>query len=192
MKDLQKPRPHHPRVSSLAVHEDLARLLGEGRRVAVATVVRARGSHPRAVGAKMLVCEDGTALHTIGGGPLEASVIADCREALAGAGPGLRRYDLAETGEDAVGMTCGGSVEIFVDVEEPPVRLVVFGAGHVGRAVARAAHVAGLALTVVDDRAEWLAPEAFPPGTALHRCGRDYAADLPEVYLVCERYSQIR
>lgn len=149
--------------------------------MAVATIVRARGSHPREVGSKLLVVEGGAALHTIGGGPLEASIIADCRAALSGAGPGVHRYELAESGENAVGMTCGGSVEAFIDVEEPPHRLVIFGAGHVGRAVARVAHVAGLSLTVVDDRAEWLAAEAFPLGTALHRCGRDYQADLPLV-----------
>ena len=177
----QEPRPHHPRASSLAVHEDLARLLAEGRRVAVATIVRARGSHPREVGSKMLVVEEGGACHTVGGGPLEASIIADCRAALSGQGSGLHRYDLTESGENSVGMTCGGSDEAFIDVEEPPQRLIIFGAGHVGRAVAQVAHVAGLALTIVDDRAEWLAPEAFPPGTALHRCGRDYGADLARV-----------
>ena len=181
MKDLQEPRAHRPRASALAVHEDLARLLAEGRRVAVATVVRARGSHPRSVGAKMLVFDDGRTAHTIGGGPLEASIIEDARAALAGADPGIHRYDLSESGERSVGMTCGGSVEVFIEVEEPPQRLVVFGAGHVGRAVARAAHVAGFALTVVDDRSEWLAAEAFPPGTALHRCRRDYSSDLPAI-----------
>ncbi len=165
----------------MAFHEDVARLLAEGRRVAIATVVTARGSRPREVGAKMIVADDGEALHSIGGGPLEASVIADCRAALAGDGPRVRRYDLNESGDDSVGMTCGGAVEIFIDVEEPPQRLFVFGAGHVGRAVARAAEVAGLAITVVDDRAEWLQSEAFPPGTALHRCARDYASDLPLV-----------
>ena len=38
-----------------------------------------------------------------------------------------------------------------------------------------------LALLVVDDRAQWLEAAAFPAGTALHRCGRDYTADLPAI-----------
>lgn len=151
-------------------------MLGEGLRVAVATVIRARGSHPRSVGAKMLVVEGGGIAHSVGGGPLEASIIADARAALAGKGPGVHGYELSESGDRSVGMACGGSVEVFIDVEEPPQRLVVFGAGHVGRAVAGAASVAGFALTVVDDRPEWLAPEAFPQGTILHRCSRDYAS----------------
>ena len=164
----------------LALAEALARALADGP-VAVATVVRARGSHPRAVGAKLLVPKHGAPQFSIGGGALEASVIADCRRVLDGAEPGLRRYDLSETGEDSVGMTCGGSVEVFIDLESPPLRLFVFGAGHVGRAVAAAARLAGLAVTVTDDRAEWLDPAAFPQGAALHRCGRDYADSLPHV-----------
>ena len=180
--DLQVPRRRGAPHDGLALAEGLARLLAEGRRVAVATVVRGKGSHPRAVGAKMLVPDQGPTLLSIGGGALEAAVIADCRALLRGGGePGVRRYELAEGSDDAVGMTCGGTVEVFLDVESPPQRLFVFGAGHVGRAVAVAARVAGLAITVVDDRAEWLDPAAFPPGTALHRCAPDYADSLPEV-----------
>jgi len=181
MTSAQQPRGHGGAAEGLAVHEALARLLAEGRRVAVATVVRARGSHPRAVGAKMLVPDAGAPLFSIGGGPLEASAIADCRAALDGAPVGVHRYDLTEAGDDSVGMTCGGSVEVFVDVEEPPQRLFVFGAGHVGRAVAAAAHVAGLLVEVVDDRAEWLDPAAFPAGARLHRCSADYASSLPAI-----------
>ena len=166
----------------LPFHAELARLLAEGQRVAVATVVRAKGSHPRAPGAKMLVLDSGRTRFTLGGGALEASIIKDCLCALApGGASGLHRYDLVEGGASSVGMTCGGSVEVFVEVEEPATRLVVFGAGHVGRSLAEAGHVAGLAVTVVDDRAEWLVPEAFPSGTALHRCKRDYLHDLPAV-----------
>lgn len=181
MSDAQAPRRHGASREGLAFAEKLARLLAEGHRVAVATVVSGRGSHPRAAGAKMLVPDEGPTAFSIGGGALEASVVADCREALRTGERRVRRYELSETGEGAVGMTCGGSVEVFVDVEEPPPRLFVFGAGHVGRAVAAAASVAGLALTIVDDREEWLAAAAFPPGAALHRCGRDYASALPVV-----------
>jgi xanthine dehydrogenase accessory factor len=181
MTPAQEPRSHGGPTDGLAVHEALARLLSEGRRVGVATVVRARGSHPRAVGAKMLVPDAGAPLFSIGGGPLEASAIADCRAALDGAPSGVHRYDLTEAGDDSVGMTCGGSVEVFIDVEEPPRRLFIFGAGHVGRAVASAAHVAGLLVEVVDDRAEWLDAAALPPGARLHRCAADYASGLPAV-----------
>ncbi len=186
MTEPQAPRRHARRAGApnegQAFATALARLLAEGRRVAVATVVGGRGSRPRAAGAKMLVPDEGPTELSVGGGALEAAIIADCRDVLAGAlDPCVRRYELAESGEAAVGMTCGGSVEVFLDLLEPPHRLVIFGGGHVGRAVAAAARVAGLSITVVDDRAEWLEPSAFPPGTALHRCAADYRSELPVV-----------
>lgn len=163
----------------LRFHEELVRLLSAGERVAVATVVRGRGSRPRSAGAKMIVRGGGRSLFSIGGGALEASVIADCREVLAGGSATLKRYELTEAGHESVGMTCGGSMEVFIELQEPPQRLVVFGAGHVGRALAGAAAVAGFSLLVVDDRADWLDVRAFPEGVAFHRCERDYASDLP-------------
>lgn len=53
---------------------------------------------------------------------------------------------------------------VFYDPLLPPERLLVLGGGHVGRAVAAAAHAVGFAVTVADDRAEYLAPERFPAG----------------------------
>ncbi len=165
----------------LRFHEELVRLLSGGERVAVATVVRGRGSRPRSAGAKMIVREDGRTSFSIGGGALEASVVADACAALAGGAAALRTYELTESGEGSVGMTCGGSMEVFIELQEPPQRLAIFGAGHVGRALAQAGAVVGLSLLVIDDRADWLDPSAFPGGAALHRCGRDYAADLPSL-----------
>lgn len=164
-----------------AVHEELVRLLRAGHRVCVATVVGGRGSRPRRPGARMLVVEDGPTLFTIGGGPLEATVTADCREVLRGAQPGVRRYDLTEGGEHGVGMTCGGSVEVFLEVEEAARPLFIFGAGHVGRSLARVASELDLAVTLVDDRAEWLTEQELPARVGRHRCARDYEGDLPEV-----------
>lgn len=165
----------------LRFHREVARRLEAGERLAVATVVRGRGSHPRGTGAKMLVTEAGDSAFTIGGGPLEATVIADCREALGSGRLAIHSYGLTESGRDALGMTCGGAVEVLIEPLEPPDRLVVFGAGHVGRALARAASLMGLSLTVVDDRPEWLDPAALPEGARLHRCSGDYAGDLPAV-----------
>lgn len=53
-----------------------------GEIVALATIVRAQGSTPRATGAKMLVFRDGTIKGTIGGGEMERCVIEEARAAL--------------------------------------------------------------------------------------------------------------
>jgi xanthine dehydrogenase accessory factor len=49
----------------------------------------------------------------------------------------------------------------------PPPRVLVFGAGHVGAAIGRAAHAAGFRVTVVDDRAEFADPARFPAEVAV-------------------------
>lgn len=59
---------------------------------------------------------------------------------------------------------------VFYDPLLPPERLLVLGGGHVGRAVAAAAHAVGFAVTVADDRAEFLSPERYPEGVET-RCG---------------------
>jgi xanthine dehydrogenase accessory factor len=66
---------------------------------------------------------------------------------------------------------------IFYDPLLPPERLLVLGGGHVGRAVAAAAHAVGFAVTVADDRAEFLAPERYPGGVGTFLGGYAEAVD---------------
>lgn len=91
-------------------------------------------------------------------------MIAEARACLAAGRSALKSYGLHEQGEDALGMACGGRATVFIEVILPAERLVVVGAGHVGRALARLAQPLGFALDVVDDRAAMLEPAAFPGG----------------------------
>ncbi len=63
-----------------------------------------------------------------------------------------------------------GGAGVFYDPILPPEKLLVLGGGHVGRAVAAAAHAVGFAVTVADDRAEFLSPDRYPAGVVT-RCG---------------------
>ncbi len=60
-----------------------------------------------------------------------------------------------------------GAVEVYLEPVNPPDRLVIFGGGHVGRAIARLAPSAGFAVEVVDDRSEHLDAAAFPSSVGL-------------------------
>ncbi|MGE5179160.1 MAG: XdhC family protein [Bacteroidota bacterium] len=145
-------------------YESVARRL-EGRDpFVIATIVRVAGSSPRDPGAKIVVLTDGRIEGTLGGGKLEAQVIRDAAECLGNGGPALRSYSLSEEG---LGMKCGGRVDVFFEPVRSRDRLVVFGGGHVGRAVARLAPSAGFAVEVVDDRPEHLASEGLPEGVRL-------------------------
>lgn len=164
---------------SAAVFETLTDLLKTHRKVAMATVVTAVGSTPREAAARMLILEDGTTRFTIGGGKFESLVVADALELLRKGGlPRTRDYVFTPTGENAFGAVCGGQLTVLLEVVERPQRLLVVGAGHCGRALARAAVFTGYDVTVADERADQLEPAVFPPVVQLVKVAADYS-DLP-------------
>jgi xanthine dehydrogenase accessory factor len=165
-------------VSARLLRELPAVLEAHGR-AALATVVTATGSTPRDATARMLVLPDGSTRGTIGGGKFESLVIGDARKLLEDHGlPFTRRYDFVPEGPNAFGAVCGGTATVLLEVLERSPRLLVVGAGHCGRALARMAAYAGWEVAVADERPEQLDPAAFPEGTALVLVKEDYS-DLP-------------
>ena len=195
---------------------------------ALATVARTRGSTPVPAGAKMLVGAEGRLAGSIGGGCVEADVIAAALEAQRGRRPALVTHRLNADLAGDLGLSCGGSLDVFVEplvadsgyvaalreaaaagagvvrtatdwsrgplktfealadtpararaasltadrrfvVERlvPAPRVLIFGAGHVGAAIARAADAAGFRVAVVDDRPEFADPARFPEAIAV-------------------------
>jgi len=121
-------------------------------RAALLTVVGAAGSTPREIGAKMLVWKGGGFHGTIGGGRLEQLALEEAALRLASGTSGLVRYPLGAS----AGQCCGGVVEIFFEILEPSPTLYVFGAGHVGQAVARVLSGTAFHVHLVDERDDWL------------------------------------
>ena len=117
------------------------------------TVVEARGSTPREAGSKMLVTRTGQ-FDTIGGGNLEHVCIAAAREALAGtSGPALRAFPLGP----ALGQCCGGHATVLFEPMRPPEpHVAIFGAGHVGLALASILSGLPMRTTLIDSRQETL------------------------------------
>jgi xanthine dehydrogenase accessory factor len=164
---------------SAQLFRDLPAILERHGRLAMATVVSAVGSTPRDAAARMLVLPDTTTHGTIGGGKFESLVIADAVRLLASHGlPFTKVYAFVPEGENSFGAVCGGTATVMLEIVERAPRLLVVGAGHCGRALARAAAFSGWNVTVVDERAELLDPAAFPSGVSLVRVRDDYA-DLP-------------
>lgn len=132
-----------------------------GEAVVLATIIRERGSVPRHAGSKMLVYKDGRTLGTIGGGEMEARVIAEITDVLAEGLPRILPYRLVDPSQGDPGV-CGGEVEIFLEPFQSPATVFVVGCGHVGRAVASLAGWLGFQVVVTDDRAELVTPELVP------------------------------
>ena len=126
------------------------------------TVIRTSGSVPRHAGTKMLVGADGAMLAgTVGGGEMESRVIEQAKLSISDGKARLQSYQLAnpQAGDPGV---CGGEVEVFIEPLLTSPTLIIFGAGHVGRALTHLAKWSGFHVIVADDRAELCNPTACP------------------------------
>jgi xanthine dehydrogenase accessory factor len=99
--------------------DTLERWVGDGLRVATATVVATERSAPRDPGAVLAVSERGEVAGSVTGGCVEPAVYEEAREVLAGGAPRLRSYGIADEEAFEVGLPCGGTVHIFVDALDP-------------------------------------------------------------------------
>ncbi|MFJ2093684.1 XdhC family protein [Streptomyces sp. NPDC087901] len=86
----------------------------EGRDFAVATVVAVDGSAPRAPGAALAVDSEGTAIGSVSGGCVEGAVYELCVQALQDGRTVRERFGYSDEDAFAVGLTCGGVVDILV------------------------------------------------------------------------------
>jgi xanthine dehydrogenase accessory factor len=96
------------------VLDDIERWRSAGRRVALARVVGVEGSGPRLPGAAMAVTEDGEVAGSVSGGCVEGAVLTEALEVLEAAAPKLLTYGIADEDAFAVGLTCGGTIHVFV------------------------------------------------------------------------------
>ncbi|MGW1717783.1 XdhC family protein [Streptomyces sp. NPDC002156] len=98
----------------LDIAEELHRWVEQGRDFAVATVVGVGGSAPRQPGAALAVDTDGTAIGSVSGGCVEGAVYELCQQALADGESVLERFGYSDADAFAVGLTCGGIIDILV------------------------------------------------------------------------------
>jgi xanthine dehydrogenase accessory factor len=151
----------------LDIADELHRWSAEGRPFAVATVVAVGGSAPRQPGAALAVDAEGTAVGSVSGGCVEGAVYELCQEVLETGEPVLRRFGYSDDDAFAVGLTCGGVIDIFVQriaPGEPPQLGAALAAASRAEAAAVARIVAG--------------PPGLPGRALLVRPGGSYEGTL--------------
>lgn len=163
----------------MGIYEEIVKLQREGRRGAVATIVNVRGSIPSFKSAKMLVRDDGSIAGTIGGGCVEGEVWQAAREVMTSEKPRTLSFDLNQDPKYDTGLVCGGTLEIFIEPVLPTPLLYIFGAGHVGHELSKAATRAGFDVTITDDRDAYANKERFPEASQI--IAEDYDQALAHI-----------
>jgi xanthine dehydrogenase accessory factor len=130
------------------IYEEIADLIRQDSPGVLCIVTQTAGSSPRKAGSKMLVRGDGSSFGTIGGGKVEYEVMNKAKELLGTGNPVLLSFKL----DPSYGLECGGEMEVYLEPFGTHQKLYIFGAGHVGTAVARLAKRVGFRVVLCDER----------------------------------------
>ncbi len=87
----------------------------DGKKVAVATIVKVWGSAPRPLGSKMAISDAGDMAGSVSGGCVEGAVFEEAQGVLAKGAPRLVGYGISNQEAWAVGLSCGGRIEVFIE-----------------------------------------------------------------------------
>ncbi|MEO1057192.1 MAG: XdhC family protein [Actinomycetota bacterium] len=98
------------------VLDDIDRWRSAGQRVAIARVVDTEGSGPREIGAAMAVSAEGEVAGSVSGGCVEGAVVGEALAILDGdRQPGVVTFGYSDDEAFAVGLTCGGTIHLYIE-----------------------------------------------------------------------------
>ncbi|HBX53023.1 MAG: hypothetical protein A2275_00860 [Bacteroidetes bacterium RIFOXYA12_FULL_35_11] len=135
-------------IKMKSIFQHLADLENDNINAAFCIVVETFGSSPRKSSSKMIVTETGTIIGTVGGGTIEKTVIEEAQKVILSKAPVLLKYDLKKD----LAMECGGNMEVYIEPVSRKIPLHIFGAGHIGKALAKFSVELGFDVTVIDER----------------------------------------
>ena len=148
-------------------------IINGSKSAALCIVIDTQGSTPRKQGAKMIVTADGTIYGSIGGGSIEKEV-ADMAVNLIGSGkPAKVAFNL----DKDLGMHCGGTMEVYIEPLNRLQKLFIFGAGHIGKALAGFARQLEFSITLFDPREDIFKDDIFTAFTCINK---DYFKAIEE------------
>ncbi|MCL2217387.1 MAG: XdhC family protein [Defluviitaleaceae bacterium] len=157
-----------------------AKKTGAGERVAIVTVTATSGSSPASPGQVMAVAADESTAGTVGGGASEYRLIKQAAQAIT---DGAKIFEFAFDHAEE-GMTCGGSLQGFVNILGSQAGIAIFGGGHIAQCLAKIAVLTGFGVSIIEDRPEFspyfentrylvCEPDEYESATVLSGC--DYA-----------------
>ena len=89
--------------------------MGEGREVAIATVVETWGSAPRPAGSHLVIDDKGNFFGSVSGGCVEGAVISEAADIIVSGNPKMLEFGVADETAWQVGLSCGGRIRVYVE-----------------------------------------------------------------------------
>ncbi len=89
-----------------------------GRGVALATVVETWGSAPRPIGSNLVIDDQGNFLGSVSGGCVEGAVVTEALDVIESGKPKTLEFGVADETAWEVGLSCGGTIRVFVEKVE--------------------------------------------------------------------------
>jgi xanthine/CO dehydrogenase XdhC/CoxF family maturation factor len=109
-------------VKTLGRDDDILRAAADwkksGRGVAIATVVDTWGAAPRPVGSNLVIDEEGNFLGSVSGGCVEGAVVTEAMDVIESGAPKMLEFGVADETAWQVGLSCGGTIRVFVEKVE--------------------------------------------------------------------------
>ena len=103
---------------SETILEQMSRWLGEGRKVAIATVIETWGSAPQPVGSQLVIDSEGNFAGSVSGGCVEGAVVTEAMDVIESGKPKMLEFGVADETAWNVGLSCGGTIRVFVEKVE--------------------------------------------------------------------------
>ncbi len=130
------------------IYSKLAEIIKNRQKAALCVITETKGSTPRKLGSKMIVMNNKTVFGSVGGGALEHFVVDKAIEIISSQQPEMLSFGLKTDFE----MACGGNVKIYIEPVMLPYQLIIFGAGHIGKALATFAQHLDFQIIIIDNR----------------------------------------
>jgi len=152
------------------IYKRIAEIISRGETCVVVTVAETYSGSPGKEGFKLVVTKDGNTYGTIGGGAVEFDAVNRAKELFKEKKNLIEHIKLKDEG-----MNCGGDMTLFYEYIRAKKMFLLFGGGHIGRALAPLLEMAGFFVTVFDSR-----PEI-----------KEYFSDKPDRNVVIADYNDI-
>lgn len=191
------------------LYERIAELKKEGLDMVLVTAIEKQGEGPVEVGKKMLVTQSGEMFGTVGGGPLEHYAANKAGDLLKTRQHLKEQYLLEEDriipNAKTLPAVCGGVVTFFYEFIGAKNRVVIFGAGHVAKALAYILDTLRFHVTVIDNRKatlktfqhahrviersfeEYIAEEGIPDNSMVVVCTPSHKNDYDVIHAILEK-----